>query len=139
MSHSLSHATYVSSFNCDKHCICFAMPHTSHLWNASSLPFGVSTSYIDEDEDEEEEEDEDEEEEAHASHVTPRKQRKCCPVESAVAAVLFSFGKLPSQLLSACRPPRFVAEVPHISQHKASSSKLRGALRRTSAWPRIVA
>ena len=93
----------------------------------------------DDDEDEEEEEDEDEEEEAHASHVTPRKQRKCCPVESAVAAVLFSFGKLPSQLLSACRPPRFVAEVPHISQLKASSSKLRGALRRTSAWPRIVA
>ena len=26
MSHSLSHATYVSSFNCDKHCICFDMP-----------------------------------------------------------------------------------------------------------------
>ena len=46
MSHSLSHATYVSSFNCDKHCICFDMPHTSHLWNASSLSFGVSTSYI---------------------------------------------------------------------------------------------
>ena len=33
----------------------------------------------DEDEDEEEEEDEDEEEEAPPSHVTPRKQRKCCP------------------------------------------------------------